>query len=792
MRGPFRARYGAADNKHTLLNFDGEGEPPRVLLGLTDKPVGTYRPGEIWWPSIGFGPVGDWWVLWCTRPDNEATRAGMVISDALLWPIDTIGDVQDLTPYLEEAMGEPFAIPTAQAAETVAQAIVSADQRAPVVPGLQDWPGLMAMFWRRLSGADKKAFSGRVMLSPPQHRSDDQCTLFCTPVDRVAQWPADRLSGKMSLESISRAARWLAGSEDRGIEQIIHALSDQPTLRRMRTIARTAERLGAMRSNPSPEEAISLLRSLILIAPGSEEMMELKAEALAVIAAGVEKAGVRIFQSMANIDDSGLPDLFRVKDGMSRWVAHNMPSQESADVASIVEALAQGRSREWWKQTVQSAITDHLYSSSWSKALFRWLSSSCCRNALSSHWSPERLEASMIVIAETSSALASQDASGMLETCTVFGWSTLHAVIHGRMSTVPDALVRQLSFRGDPLPGLEWLVHQSDARQLVAAAVSINSDVVVRLVAGRTVAEPGLLSAMVAEPKWLPLWGQHVALGGQPWPASVDKDAVCRLLVREVANGDIAPTLLCAIGDDLAPYVLDSPDRAELWKRLPAKLLPSVARVALAKSNAGEVFARPEEPLFGHFISIARQSRLSTGALLLFLGWPGAISESDALRWIAEMHWDRRAADVGKRIGELGWHRVAEELYRASGRDFSALPAATACKHLLPAWKRIYLEYRGKLGSSLGQTDLEVLEERVVTLGATIADDRLKDIWIRAGGDVSRLGLHIYPRDRWRDAVRAARNGALRGGLPSLVEQIIEEYPNNEELRDIRALLASA
>jgi hypothetical protein len=103
----------------------------------------------------------------------------------------------------------------------------------------------------------------------------------------------------------------------------------------------------------------------------------------------------------------------------------------------------------------------------------------------------------------------------------------------------------------------------------------------------------------------------------------------------------------------------------------------------------------------------------------------------------------------------LGWKRVAEALYAASRDDRGVLPAALACRHLLASYQRILLEYRGKFSVSLGQSDLDAIEDRIVTLGATIADGRLKDIWIRAGGDVTRLGLHTYSRDRWRDAVRA-------------------------------------
>lgn len=791
MIGPLRARYGAADNKHTLLSFDGEGELPRALLGLTDKPAGSYRPGDIWWPSIGFGPVGGWWVLWGTRPDNKSIRAGMVISQALLWQIDEISDLEDLTPYIEEIMGGAFSMPAVPLAQAAAQAIIAEYNRAPVIVGLQDWPGLIATLWKRLPKADRETFSGRVVLSPPQLGGDDQCTLLCTPDDRAAQWPSGRLVHEIPSESISRAARWMAGGDDSGIAQITQALSSDTTLGRLDTIARAAERLDAARITPSPENAILLLRSLVLIASDRETLTDLKVEALAVIVAGLESVDASVFKSMANIEDDALPDLGQLKAGMTRWVVHQTSKLDPTDVASVVQALAPGRSRNWWKQTVQSTIEDHLYSAPWSPALFSWLSCPSCRRAMSAIWSFDKIEASMIAVAERSGAVASQDPSGVLEACVEFGWSTLHAQVCSRILSTRDALERQLAFPGNPIPGLEWLVWHTDGQQLVAATVELGNDVFAGLVAIRTVSEPGLLSRMISEPRWLSLWTQHIIHGGVPWPASVDRAAMCTLLLQEFDNVEVSGVLIQAIGSDLAAQVFEWPRRGALWPRLPDDFVERVANVALEKANAGADFSQPEEPLGSRIISTARRSRLTAAGLTLLLQWPAAISERDVLAWIAAMPMDHGALEIGKRIGERGWSRVAEELYRRSAYDSQALPAALECKALLSSWQQFVLAFRGSRAAGTSQENLRAIEDRIVSFGANNAEERLKDMWIRAGGDVSRLSLSIYPRDRWRDAARAASSGALRGGLLALVQQLLDEFPNNEELRDIRAMLAN-
>jgi hypothetical protein len=267
---------------------------------------------------------------------------------------------------------------------------------------------------------------------------------------------------------------------------------------------------------------------------------------------------------------------------------------------------------------------------------------------------------------------------------------------------------------------------------------------------------------------------------------------MCTLLLQGFDSVEVSQVLIRAIDGDLAAHVFEWPRRGELWARLPDDFVERVASVALEKANAGAEFPLPEEPLGSRIVQKARRTRPTAAGLMLLLRWPAAVSERDVLTWIALMQLDHRAAEIGKRIGELGWSRVAEELYRRSAYDSQALPAALACKALLSSWQQFILEFRGNRAARASQQDLHSIEDRVVSIGASYAEERLKDMWIRAGGDVSRLSLSTYPRDRWRDAARAARSGALRGGLLALVQQLLDEFPNNEELKDIRAILANA
>lgn len=130
MNRPLLARYGAQDNRHALLDWEGHpAEPPADLLGLTDKPPGSYAPGDRWWPSVGCGPVEGWWALWWTQPDEQARRGGMVRSEVALWRLDEVGAVDDLRPVMESLGGQGSILLPAGACATVRRAWCAASAR---------------------------------------------------------------------------------------------------------------------------------------------------------------------------------------------------------------------------------------------------------------------------------------------------------------------------------------------------------------------------------------------------------------------------------------------------------------------------------------------------------------------------------------------------------------------------------------------------------------------------------------------------------------------------------------
>lgn len=118
--------------------------------------------------------------------------------------------------------------------------------------------------------------------------------------------------------------------------------------------------------------------------------------------------------------------------------------------------------------------------------------------------------------------------------------------------------------------------------------------------------------------------------------------------------------------------------------------------------------------------------------------------------------------------------------------------ALETCCVLLSDWNRWILERNGVTGSAASTANPQtVLINRVADLGAELCPDGLDGIWERAGGKSKELSGGYNPAERWRQAVRSAKNGRLEGGMLALVEVLLKDFQHNTELQELKSILVS-
>ena len=223
-----QAIYGEVLGGHALRRASDRSKVSAELTPRLDLPD-TAPPGANWSPFLSGFPHGDRYVLARTFSDPAATRAGMVLSHAVIAPLDEVTTTADLRQLLALLIATPEAPETLEALEVststeqpplavdlVATAVALTNRGAgPVVRiGCQDFEDLLVSLWFYLWPELRNRFAFRLSFGPQDLVEVPKPSLVCTPTELAARWTGHRILEPRSPKTISRAAALLSGGAE--------------------------------------------------------------------------------------------------------------------------------------------------------------------------------------------------------------------------------------------------------------------------------------------------------------------------------------------------------------------------------------------------------------------------------------------------------------------------------------------------------------------------------------------------------------------------------------------------
>ncbi len=785
-----------------LLTSDCASELlPSELLGLTDRPPGNTVPGEKWWPSVGCGPIGEWWGIWLTSPDENTTRGGMVHSEVALWPLDNIGSVEELnTIILELSSKANIQEPSKELITALLEALLSGNSKPPVILGVEAIPGIIMRLWPLLWPEARRSFSARVAISPPQSSGFlNPPWFFGVLPGRAPQWVDYQIVSSEQCPLIpSRATRWLVYGSDSYMDEVFAACKILPLdLSELNRFARAADRLEQVRKSPEPELTISFLRTIILLAPDALSAASLKRETLSLLKTNFIEGDPLFVLSVANLDPINLPAGEVPELELATWISLQMPNSNQDNVVEIFERLSENSTQEWWQRAVTSTLTKQLSKPNklWSIAALKWIGLPDGLDILDNYLHNTKENEECLLSAADKSDLSTLSLNKIRKEAVKRKWARLHSWVV--MKTLPecDAIVEQGKFPGNPYPGLEFLVARLSGAAITEAAIAGSDSKFIDIVSKRTAKEPELLGALDASiSSWRMLWASHIKHGGVHWPTGTNKIQLGQALLDAVQSDDVPDGLIGILADDLVDIAISYPQREVLWQRLEGNnrtiLLSSVADSYIRLYDSKQSVPTPEHELAISIADKARTIHPPARLIAALLTWNVNLEETEVIQWLSginSMEWKPVAGVIGSAILKKNWHRVANHLYHQFQSTPELQPAVNACKDLLSWWDRGRFSFY--TGGSLPAPDDLSLTQTVAELGATLAPDQLQYIWERAGGHRKQLSSSGTPETQWYDAATQANNGKIEGGLPSLVRELLIMYPNNSDLIELQAII---
>ena len=224
-----QAIYGERRSGHQLLAQSGAAELAAELTGRLDLPDTAPR-GVNWSPYLSGFAYKDRYVLARTFLDHTAPRTGMVLTHALLIPLDKVGEIPALESVLNALISEPQKpmallplkvctcahLPAAHPdLEATAVALASVGSGPVVCLGHIGFESLVAALWLNLSPNLRAKFSFRLSFGPSDLIERPAPDLICTPVSLLSRWTGHRIiNGPRPMASRSLAAALLMGLPD--------------------------------------------------------------------------------------------------------------------------------------------------------------------------------------------------------------------------------------------------------------------------------------------------------------------------------------------------------------------------------------------------------------------------------------------------------------------------------------------------------------------------------------------------------------------------------------------------
>lgn len=829
-----RAVFGERNRGHALLAHTGLSQELQAELpSRTDVPAGA-PPGIEWEPFISGHPVRDAYVLSRTFPDPGASRPGMVVTHALVMPLEDIGNVVNLADCLAllpihagersdlspatltiesaDASGSNREEARAPGELALARALLTVRDESVVWIGPPSFEAALVALWRNLWPEVRRALSFRLSFGPADAGTGGP-TIATAPAATAARWPKARVVSAYSDEPPLTAAEAVLVGDASGGRLWGFVRSSGARLGRIRDLGLLESAFQYAATNDGLfDSAGALVRLLAVLSPATDSGSDIKRDAVSRLADAIRAARAEEVGSIRNLNlvpFSGAEGVLR--SAIEEWVVASLEAHGALPHAVIQvtsEALA-GEGPAWWTQGVVSAVRRLGQRGSESRFEVTW-AVAVARPEQGLQWLDE-LPANDVtenrLIAACPATLPPEVLKRAAQIAVKKNWEQLHAELALR-AFEPEVAIQQhfAAFERPSRRSIEALVRRVGPQAVLETALT-GIDALVPYAGEEVAADLRLAAAITpSDPRGRRIWMAAIDVGAPAHLGLASPDAlIAGLLAALRAGQSVEPRLLVAVARAGTGNLHISKDRCEAWRLVPypakENFLASTADAWLADVLAAsrtQGTVAPFETSVEPELQMAIVTRQRMGllakeggvaidlALALFRAFL-ATTEEVVDEWTGKVTVRHAASPdqalvLASLIRDRAWRRVAGTLFRAAESAPEYRVAAHAVGPLVSRWDRLKMLLWGHDARTSTLDDAwETLVDVATTLYAWGPGER--DIWERAGGDFARLEIGKTGEESWRRAISTIRKGG--GGsvsAESLLRAMHEEFANNRQV----------
>lgn len=800
---PVYATYGAKDNKHQLIHTtNSEVQLPSQLLSITDKPAGYLPANLVWYPVFGCSVFNDYWCLWCTYPDSEASRGGMVISKVALLPVNQAIELNDLTDILISIMSsDKLPEMTNEQLKNVFNSLVLATHPVLILEDLASFATIINELWRGLWPEARKRLRCNVKWSPSQTLADDnEFNIVASIASNKLRWIEHYTAistGNNNEVNDTRAVRFLLNHKDTVLENFLQntllAIEKHP-LQRLRKLLRTVELIETLNTEPSVSLAINLIRNSLSYEDTEGDLDIYVNQALTYLAENLESLSFTEVEKIQNIVFKKNHNYNLLCLSLENYIENKFTLLKDEDKNRLI-VDATNKADKWWYKALKKGISRGI-------------------DTLSPNWIQQ---AEQLITDEKISAIANDVISnsedieeGILEF--VFksepndngierlrdfarskNWVKLYAWCLFKLEQHITALNKILDFEYPKTAGLDYLGELYNEGELLDAFRAMNDERLISHIGNTNAFVEKLLPYLELDKEFDRYLLSQGYLNELLIPSKIISNTGIDFILRSATSGNETYGLIGLLAEkgfeeNLAKRALlqlhDSFSWDKLSKRDTQVLIDTVSKYVVENNISNVTDKLVQENIKEKFL----KSEIAPKVIDLLIGWNVHVNESEVINILDQYtndNWRQYGKNLGKFIKTHEWISLTKALYSLYGNNKIVNNALKYCYSLLPKKQKYTYLFKSKINPD--ELPDDYLISRLVEEASSLYDsEELELLWEEAGGKLKDLSSNGSLGKQWTKAIKKAKKGNIEGGVLTLIDIMLERYPNNTELNELK------
>lgn len=377
-------------------------------------------------------------------------------------------------------------------------------------------------------------------------------------------------------------------------------------------------------------------------------------------------------------------------------------------------------------------------------------------------------------------------------------WLTLHGKLIIKTEQAQKAFKEQLKIDKDKnnLGGLNEICKKVKPNEIIEAALLSGDERLLDFAAKECVKKPSLLKDInVVEINWRRIWAKRNNEIDDIWEGISNPEKVTnKTLNLLIQDQSIEEELLIEIASSIQGNIWSFPKRNQIWKKLPItsrdifleKTINHFLKNVIEKDGYNNIEKEIESWIITNFRKV--YSNYSWSVLLSLFESIQSLDDEDlkvVVKYNERISINSVVANrIGKLVNKKDWEETASQLLKIVKKNSSYYDSVDKCfAQLSIIGKMKFLAISKSNQSSISKDEwyrkFESVSFKLYKKGVTD-----KNIWERAGGEISEININSPGKQQWRNALSLLRNGA---GIKITTKKLLktmkeEDFQSNEEL----------